>query len=148
MSIDVSSNAREVAKRLDSLAKSCPVTAKKGLTDATSIFYKGSRGRLSSLIYNQPIPKITRKRSGRSVPAWRRTSQLLRGERADYSNLENFETTIDNNTPYAAARHALNRRSPVDGKTRRAPWRDLTRKADRRAAVAAFRAAFAALLSR
>ncbi len=57
--------------------------------------------------------------------AWRRTSTLLRNERY-YIKGSGALTTgiIDNKTPYATARHNLDKPSPY-GYDNRAPWREL-----------------------
>lgn len=82
-----------------------------------------------------------------NAPAWRRTSTLLRGERF-YLKGSGALTTgiIDNKTPYAKARHDLNR-AGKDGITRSAHWRTeaAARYGDR--SLAAMRAAINAFTS-
>ena len=113
--------------------------------DATGEVFNVSRQWLVALVYVPDIPVVRRfrqriksgKRAGqwrrfRKLTyrlAWRRTSTLLRGERF-YFRGRGTDTVgvIDNATPYAEDRHNLDRPSPVDGKTRRARWRDKARE--------------------
>ena len=128
MRIDVSSNCREFEELMKRRAQEAPQIIKKAIIEATTLVYLSSRSILVEKIYNQPIPTVVRKRGkdkGRAVPAWKRTSTLLRQERYYFRNSgADLEGLIDNNTPYALARHNLDRASRIDGKTRIARWRE------------------------
>jgi len=134
VNINISHNIPDIAVRLKRNKKQVSVLIAKGVIDATAHVYMHSRGNLSQMVYNQPIPRVLRRKRGltakgkkrprRMVPAWKRTSHLLRQERS-YINGSGANTvgTIDNQAKYAQARHDNDRKSPVDGKVRRAPWR-------------------------
>ena len=134
MNITVGENLGDLERAMRDKGRKVPALVRKGVIDATALVYTTSRGLMSQLIYNQPIPRVRRrnraltksgrKRPARNVAAWRRSGDLLRGERyyLEGSGV-NTTGTIDNAVPYAKARHDLNRPSRVDGKTRRAPWR-------------------------
>lgn len=117
MNIKLDSNIEDVRRLIAKKGAQAPRIIERGVKEATAELLKECRNELADMVYNKPIPTLP---SGR--PAWRRTSQLMRQERAYHTRP--FEGIIDNRTPYALARHNLNRSSPVDGQTRRAPWRE------------------------
>jgi hypothetical protein len=140
MYVNVTHNTSDLVKRLREKAKALPIVVKKAVIDGTTILYVESRTQLSSQIYDQPIPKVRRYvvriRSGKNKgqtrrsktgverAAWKRTGTLLRNERMFIEGSgADIEGVIDNKTPYALARHELNRASPYDGLVRRAQWR-------------------------
>lgn len=176
MQFDLQSNISEVVEALKRKAKEVPLAAKKGLVDATTTFYAESLDQLASLIYNRPIPLIKRWRrlknkngSWRSAAnvkkkqksffgfahsskqsekrAWKRTSTLRRNERAYFDRLASFETSVDNATPYANARHELNRPSRF-GYDNQAPWRQKAFEQKKDAAEAKLRDALAVALEK
>lgn len=121
MNIDITSNIDEIAKLLKDKADKVPDALHKAVVRTTAAALHESRNQLSEQVYNQPIP--TRKNG---KPAWKRTSNLIRQERAYYDGP--LEGVIDNAAPYAQPRHDLNRPSPVDGKVRKAEWRKTARE--------------------
>lgn len=152
MQLDISSNLDEFQKLLQSRANDAPEVVRKAIVDATTIVYLASRGQLVEQVYNKPIPAIVRKRGrdkGKSVPAWKRTSTLLRGERFYFvgSGLGTVGI-IDNKTPYAWHRHQLDRPSRVDGVTRSATWRQDALRDSTPRVLETFREAIAAQLIR
>lgn len=146
MQIGIDTNCRDVARQLKRIAESAPRVTRKATIDAMTVLYAGSRGLLSSLIHARAILKVLRrKRSGgklgraRMVALWKRTSQLLRGEKQHLeSGTDGTVTgTIDNATPYALYRHENTRRP--------APWRREAVAQYGPTAKEAFRSAIAAL---
>lgn len=134
VNINISHTTPGVVAALQKDGRRVSVLIAKSVTDATALVFTESRGQLSEMVYNQPIPMVMRRKRGltksgkkrprRSVPAWRRTSHLLRSERSYISGSGATTVgTIDNAAKYAQARHDLDRPSPIDGKVRRAPWR-------------------------
>lgn len=154
MTIDVGgaigSNAKEIARQIREDAKRVSPAIRKGTIDGLAILYAGSRGLLSQLIYDVPIPRVRRRKRdpethklgrNRFVALWKRTGQLLRGEKSFAPRLEgdDWVGTIDNATPYAAYRHEQHLRP--------APWRALTVQRFGGSARDAFLAALDALKS-
>lgn len=174
MQLDLSADFGALAADLRRRGADLPWLVAKGVVDATGILYEGSRGKLSELIYNRLIPSVKRFRRQRSESgnwraagesgkrsksffgfahssrqstraAWKRTSTLLRNERMEFRGTGvETEGLVDNKTPYAAARHNLDRPSPY-GYDNRAPWRTEAVATYGQAARAKFREALAAV---
>lgn len=140
MKIDIGSNLSEFAELMRRRSEATPEVVKKAVIQSTTEIFTISREAMSRLIYNQPIPnrlatkrtirsgknkgKVRRFKTPKLVPAWRRTSNLLRKERFYFRGSGvGIAGTIDNSAPYAKARHDLNRPG-ADGVTRVARWRD------------------------
>jgi hypothetical protein len=117
MNVKIELDKASLDKSLNDIQKKTDRGIRKAVTDVTAATLKESRKQLSELVYNKPIPS---RKNGK--PAWKRTSNLIRQERMYMNNP--LEGVIDNHAPYAEARHELDRPSPVDGVTRRAPWRE------------------------
>lgn len=117
MHINITTNIPQFQALVRQKSALAPAVVQKAVIDVTAVTLVESRNQLSAMVYNKPIPK--RKRSGK--PAWKRTNHLINQERSYHPS--RFEGIIDNKAPYAQARHDLNKPSPIDGKTRRAPWR-------------------------
>lgn len=136
MHFDLQHNFQGVATELKRVARNFPSLIAKGVVDATNILFQEDRTQLSELVYDRDETKVRRRnrKSGRIrvVKLWRRTSQLLRNERFYFRGAgSETEGTIDNRTPYAAARHEQKypaktqfRTLAGSGKKARSEWRD------------------------
>lgn len=105
-----------------------PLVVQKVLIEVTIEALAASRDNLATMVYAEPIPLVARRsrKTGRmkKVAAWKRTGQLLAGERMEISGP--YETVIYNSMDYAKPRHDLNTPSPIDRRVRKAPWRAKT----------------------
>ena len=129
---------------------------KAAVSAATESLFIASKRQLTALIYQKDIPKVTRTRGpnkGRQVLAWRRKMNaggLLGAETYVISSdgLVFLIQTRPNSRAarYARARHDLNSPSPIDGRTRRAPWREKAVQEGQARAVDKFRTRFRAEL--
>lgn len=123
--------------------------------DATVTLFQIDREKLSGLVYDKEETKARRRSRGggvKTVKLWRRTSQLLRGERYYFRGSgADTEGIIDNRVAYAAARHERKYPAKTQYRTlagsgkkavyqwrsrpdRTAHWRDETLKTGNRAA--------------
>jgi hypothetical protein len=122
---DIQINAAQFEQQLQRIAAEQPQKLQAAIADAGHWLWTVSKNWLTRLIYQKEIPR--RPRSGRL--AWRRTYDLRNAERlAVTTDAQGPVATIftDPSSPaarYAEARHNLDRPSPVDGRTRTAPWR-------------------------
>ncbi len=141
MAIDIRHNAPQVERDLLYFIAAFPDAQKQALSVAGESLFVASRNFLTRLVYNQEIPK---RKNGKL--AWRRKMRnggLLGAETyALKSNGTEFVIFTDPSSPafrYHIFRHYLNRRSPIDGRVRRAPWRTETAKSGTARAVQLYR---------
>ena len=127
---EISTNTAEFKALMRKHGSRFPKVVSKLLIEVTLDTLLESRDNLAKMVYGVPIPVVGRRsrltRRIRRRKAWKRTGKLLAGERMKI--VGPFETVIYNSMKYAKPRHNLNRPSPVDGKVRRAPWRDKTKR--------------------
>lgn len=157
MNAFLQNNAGRIATEIRKRAEMLPAASSGALAKAAESLWVKSKLLLTQLIYQQEIPRVTRKRgknAGKTVLAWRRKMRAggLLGSETFSVKADGSEATIgtEPNSPaakYAALRHALNRPSPVDGKTRFAPWRLRAKEQGADDAMKRFRAVLKAGLS-
>ena len=131
--LSINSNAEGVSRELIEQASAIPNLQKQAISAGVQSLFVRSKMMLTQLIYQKDIPRVTRTRGsnkGRTVLAWRRKMRSggLLGAETFFIAADGSEGHIetDPNSPaakYAFARHELNRPSPIDGRTRAAPWR-------------------------
>jgi len=108
--IELNANFEETLRDLEKVVHVIEPAARRGIIAATGEALKISRDELSASIYNKPETETMRRSrsSGRvrKVKLWKRKSNLLRGERAEYPRPGGkIEGRIHNNVPYAEDRH-------------------------------------------
>lgn len=154
MNLNIITNLPEFRQLMAKRKRLAKTIIRKAVIDATTAVFTISREWMVALIYAIAIPLRKRwrariksgKRAGKwrkfrkatFKAAWRRTSKLLRSERFYFRGSgDELTGTIDNDTPYAQARH--------DNKKRPAPWRDKARAQGAGRAQEIFRGALATL---
>lgn len=149
MELEIRTTALEAAATLGRKAGEVERAAQKGVRAAGKAVYDIDRKEVN-VIYARPIPRGKGKRlkGGKRGPKkamWKRKGTLRRGELLSFPNP--FTGLITNDTPYALARHELNRPG-AGGVTRHDPWRRNTAEKAEQAVQDAFQKAFEAALSK
>lgn len=150
--IDIQVDLARFQDEMGRLSAQAERAVQLALGDAGQSLFIASKRQLRALIYQKDIPKITRVRgpnAGRQVLAWRRKMNAggLLGAETYVISSDGMAFTIltEPGSPaalYAQARHNLNRPSPIDGRTRAAPWRERAEAEGSDRAVDKFRARF------
>ena len=133
MNLKIDANAGQIERELLKRAQAVPNLTKTAVSVATQSLFVRSKALLTRLIYQKDIPKVTStrgKNKGQTVLAWRRNMRSggLLGAETFFIASDGSEGRIETEpsspaAKYALARHDLDRPSPIDGKTRSAPWR-------------------------
>ena len=110
--IGFDANFDDMLRDLEKVIHVIEPAARAGIIAATGEALAASRDEMSELIYNEPETEVMRRSrsSGRVRKAalWKRKSNLLRNERAEFPRPGGpLEGRITNNMPYALPRHEL-----------------------------------------
>jgi len=129
MGIEITADTSKLSAALGRTSNEFSSIMRACVLQATSTLFTESRGQMSALIYNVPIPV-----SNTGRPLWRRTNTLLRNERFYFEKASGNSLTglITNNTGYAYWRHEMKGE-------REAPWRNIAVQNKREAALNVFR---------
>lgn len=146
MEISLTANIDKAITALAKKPEDIKRAARKGVRAGARVIFDEDR-RQVNVIYARPIPVSKGKRikgggRGKPKPLWERKHTLRLGEHIEYPNpLMALITEKTNDTPYAVARHALNRPG-AGGVTRHDPWREKTVQAVGQASVNEFERVF------